>query len=88
MTTAFLRIVVALSSSNSHALALSKGAAQAAIVGSGSTCAYLVNTGGARPNLSLQALLGRMVGTARSGALLLCIVLLLGSIVDRLLLIS
>ena len=89
LTTAFLRIVVALRSSDSHALALTKGAAQAAIASTGSTCAYLVSTGGAGPDLSLQALLlVRMVGAARAGALLLCTVLRLVSIVVGLGLIS
>ena len=69
---------MALGCSNAHALALSKGAAQATIVCTGSTGAYFVNTRGAGPNLSLHALLlVRMVGAARAGAaLLLCTVLL------------
>ena len=80
---------MALRGSDSHALALTKRAAKAAIVRTGSSSACFVNTGGAGPNLSLQALLlVRMVGAARAGALLLCSLLLLVSIVVSLWLIS
>lgn len=89
LATAFLLIVLALRSCDSHAFALTKGAAQAAVIRTGSASGCFVDTGGAGPNLSLQALLlVWMVGAACGSILLLCIVLLHVSIVVGLWLIS